>query len=74
MDTLAKQMLVAGTNGYYDNQLMFNNFKGKKKFAFYGIISNTGTSGLNWQDQNTYGDNPFANADVSSDGNGFHKH
>ena len=47
---------------------MFNDFKGKQKFAFYGIVSNTGTSGLNWQDQNSYGDNPFANADVSEEG------
>lgn len=66
-----KANLSAGTNGYHDSQLMFNDFKGKKKFAFYGIVSNTGTSGLNWQDQNNYGDNPFANADVSSDGNGI---
>ncbi len=62
----------AGTDGYHDSQLMFNRFKGKQKFAVYGILSNTGTSGLNWQDQNSYGDNPFANADVSEDGGGIY--
>ena len=63
-----KANLSAGTNGYHDSQLMFNDFKNKKKFALYGIVSNTGTSGLNWQDQNSYGDNPLANADVSDNG------
>ena len=58
----------AGTDGYHDSQLLLNDFKGKQKLAFYGIVSNTGTSGLNWQDQNTYGDNPFANAEASDDG------
>ena len=63
-----KANVSAGTNGYHDSQLMFNDFKGKQKLAFYGIVSNTGTSGLNWQDQSSYGDNPFSNADVSEDG------
>lgn len=66
-----KANLGAGTNGYHDNQLMFNDFKGKQKFAFYGIVSNIGTSGLNWQDLGNYGDNPLANADVSENGEGF---
>lgn len=44
-----------GTEGYQDDQAMFNYFKGRQKFAAYGIISNTGTFGLNWQDQDTYG-------------------
>ncbi len=57
-----------GTDGYHDSQLMFNDFKGKRKLGFYGIVSNTGTSGLNWQDQNNYGDNPFSNADVDENG------
>lgn len=45
-----------GTNGFHDNQLMFNAFKNKSKFAAYGIVSNTGKTGLNWQDNNSYGD------------------
>ncbi|MDR0794121.1 MAG: outer membrane beta-barrel protein, partial [Chitinophagaceae bacterium] len=49
--------LVAGVGlgGYHDSQGMFNKFKKKMKFSAYGIVSNTGTSGLNWQDQGSYG-------------------
>ena len=47
----------AGTNGYYNEQLMLNKFQRKEKLSFYGILSNTGTIGLNWQDQNSFGDN-----------------
>src|SRR5450432_2173948 len=32
-----KANVGGGTNGYHDNQVMFNDFKGKRKFAFYGI-------------------------------------
>ncbi|MDP4211072.1 MAG: outer membrane beta-barrel protein [Bacteroidota bacterium] len=45
----------AGSNGYYNNQVMFNLFKNKLKFSGYGILSNVGTIGLNWQDNNSYG-------------------
>ena len=50
-----KMTASAGTDGYHDSQLMFNKFKNKEKLAFYGIVSNTGTSGLNWQDRDNYG-------------------
>ncbi len=45
----------AGTNGYHDNQAMFNMFKKKQKISAYGIISNTGKTGLNWQERDSYG-------------------
>jgi hypothetical protein len=45
----------AGTNGFYNNQAMFNLFKKKLKFSGYGILSNIGTIGLNWQDNDSYG-------------------
>jgi hypothetical protein len=45
----------AGTDGYYDTQLMLNSFRKKQKLAAYGIISNTGKTGLNWQDRDNYG-------------------
>lgn len=60
----------AGTNGYHDNQLMFNTFKNKQKLALYGIVSNTGTSGLNWQDRNSYGESFASNFDYD-DAGGF---
>lgn len=47
----------SGTNGYYNGQLMFNKFQRKEKISVYGIFSNTGKVGLNWQDSDKYGDN-----------------
>jgi hypothetical protein len=46
-----------GTNNFYNAQGMFNRFRQKEKLSFYGIFSNTGKIGLNWQDQRSYGDN-----------------
>jgi len=52
-----------GTDGFYDNQLMVNLFKKKKKLSAYGIVSNTGKTGLNWNERNSYGDNIASNVD-----------
>jgi len=57
----------AASDGYHDSQLMFNKFQKKEKISLYGIVSNTGTAGLNWQDQNAYGG---SNGVVSVDANG----
>src|ERR1700744_5553032 len=54
----------AGTDGYYDEELMANYFKNKEKLAAYGIISNTGKTGLNWQERDNYGQSILGNADV----------
>jgi hypothetical protein len=43
-----------GTDEFYQGQLMFNRFKGKQKFSLYGTSSNTGKTGLNWQDSEKY--------------------
>ena len=47
----------AGTDfkNYYNNSVMANAFKGKRKLAAYGIMSNTGQTNLDWNDQNNYG-------------------
>jgi Outer membrane protein beta-barrel family/Carboxypeptidase regulatory-like domain len=47
----------AGTDfkNYYNNSIMANAFKGKRKLAAYGIMSNTGKTNLDWDDQNNYG-------------------
>jgi hypothetical protein len=58
-----KVNLSGGTDGYFDNQAMINVFKNKEKFAAYGILSNTGKTGLNWQETNSYGDNALSDAD-----------
>ena len=54
----------AGTAGYYDEELMANYFRKKEKLAAYGILSNTGRTGLNWQDRDTYGQSFASNLDV----------
>jgi hypothetical protein len=41
---------------YYDNSLMLNAFKQKRKLSIYGINSNTGTQGLSWRDKSNFGD------------------
>ncbi|MFZ1304928.1 MAG: outer membrane beta-barrel protein, partial [Ferruginibacter sp.] len=40
---------------FYNNSVMANAFKGKRKMAAYGIMSNTGQTNLDWEDQNNYG-------------------
>ncbi len=47
----------AGTDftNYYNNSIMANAFKGKRKLAAYGIMSNTGQTNLDWQDNQNYG-------------------
>jgi hypothetical protein len=34
---------------------MLNAFKGKRKFTAFGTMSNTGSAGLNWEDQDKFG-------------------
>lgn len=44
-----------GAGGKFDNSLMANSFRGTQKMAAYGIMSNTGTTGLGWQDSEKFG-------------------
>lgn len=49
---------ISGSGGlpsYYNNTAMINAFKAKRKMAAYGIMSNTGQTNLDWEDQNNYG-------------------
>jgi hypothetical protein len=39
----------------FNNSIMANAFKGKRKFAGYGIMSNTGQTNLDWQEAQNYG-------------------
>jgi len=52
-----KAELGGGVPAYYNNSVMANAFKGKRKFAGYGIMSNTGKTQLDWSDARNYGDN-----------------
>ena len=47
--------LNGGTDGSFDNDLMINSFKGTRKVAMFGIMSNTGRQGLNWQEMDKFG-------------------
>lgn len=44
-----------GDQDKFNNALMFNAFKAKRKIAVYGIMSNTGKLNLDWDDRNKYG-------------------
>ncbi|QJB39096.1 TonB-dependent receptor [Chitinophaga oryzae] len=61
-----KVELGAGTNGFHDNQAMVNLFKKKLKVAAYAIVSNTGKTGLDWQEADKYGQSQ-ADGYVSAD-------
>ncbi|MEO5995137.1 MAG: outer membrane beta-barrel protein [Chitinophagaceae bacterium] len=49
--------LEGGTDAqkYWNNSAMFNAFKKKRKFSTFGLMSNTGKTGLNWQENTNYG-------------------
>jgi outer membrane receptor protein involved in Fe transport len=53
-----------GTDGYYDEELMANYFKKKEKLSVYGFLSNTGKTGLNWSERDTYGQSFASSLDV----------
>src|SRR5258708_4193165 len=61
----------AGTEGYYDAQVMVNLFKKKKKLSAYGIFSNTGKTGLNWQERDNYGQSFSGMADYDENSGYF---
>lgn len=47
--------LGGGLNDRWNNSVMFNRFRAKKKFSVYGIASSTGKTGLNWDENSRYG-------------------
>jgi hypothetical protein len=51
---------------YWNNSAMLNAFKGKRKLSTYGIMSNTGKTGLSWQESDKYGSS--GNVDVYEEG------
>lgn len=50
-----KAKVAGGTPGWFENEAMINAFKGKRKVAAFGTMSNTGKAGLNWQDNDRFG-------------------
>lgn len=55
-----------GTDDFYQIQAMFNKFKKKEKIAGYFTSSNTGKTGLGWDDAGKYG--ASGNMEVTDDG------
>ncbi|MFI5129404.1 MAG: TonB-dependent receptor [Chitinophagales bacterium] len=47
--------LGGGLKDKFNNDAMINAFKGKRKMAAYGIMSNTGQTNLDWKDAQNYG-------------------
>jgi hypothetical protein len=41
--------------GFFENEAMVNLFKGKQQIAAFGIMSNSGTTGLGWGDREKFG-------------------
>lgn len=60
----------AGTdfNNFYNNSIMANAFKGKRKIAAYGIMSNTGQTNLDWNDNQNYGGNAGTTTEMMDGG------
>lgn len=72
-----------GLKDKFNNSVMLNAFKSKRKVAGYGIMSNTGQTNLDWQDAQNYGggsDNVMTSIDdgggmtimVSNDDEGYY--
>ncbi len=57
-----------GLKDKFNNQAMINAFKGKRKFAAYGVMSNTGRTGLGWGDQSTYGGGESGSMEIMEGG------
>ncbi len=51
----------------YNTNLMFSNFKGKRKLSAFLLNGNTGQDGLSWQDMEKYGGNDM-NMEMTDDG------
>jgi hypothetical protein len=57
-----------GRGGMFENQAMINQFKGKRQLSAFGIMSNTGTIGLGWEDKDKYSGSGNTNVEVNEDG------
>ena len=44
-----------GSDGFFQNQAMFNAFRAKRQLSLFGIASNTDKVGLGWQDNDKFG-------------------
>jgi hypothetical protein len=61
----------AGPDDKWNNSLMANAFKGKRRLSFYGIMSSTGKTGLGWDESSKYGDNNLTAFTMDDGGTAF---
>ncbi len=64
----AKATVGGGTSGAFDNDIMANAFKGSKKVAAFGIMSNIGRQDLNWTENTQFGEGNDVRYDEESGG------
>ena len=64
-----KVELAGGPANRWNNNVMANSFKSKRKLSVYGIMSSTGKTGLDWDEKGKYGSGN--NMEYSSDGGFF---
>jgi hypothetical protein len=57
-----------GSDGYFQNQVMANAFRGKRQFSAFGIVSNTDKVGLGWGDNSKFGGSAGNVTEISDDG------
>lgn len=63
--------LAGGLKDKYNNAIMLNSFKNKRKLAGYGIMSNTGQTNLDWRDEQNYGGGGSMTTGMTEDGGMF---
>ncbi|TRX24545.1 outer membrane beta-barrel protein [Flavobacterium franklandianum] len=61
---------LSGSDSRYNTNLMFSNFKGKRKISAFLLNGNTGQDGLSWQDSDKFGGgNNDVSMSMDDDGN-----
>ncbi len=63
-----KVEIAGGPEDRWNNSLMANTFKGKRKLSFYGVMSSTGKTGLNWDESSKYGSDAGVTMGMTDDG------
>lgn len=64
-----KVELASDFKNRWNNNVMANSFKAKRKLSVYGIMSSTGKTGLSWEESSKYGENN--NMEYDEDGGFF---
>ncbi len=63
--------LLKGKDPRFNDNILLSSFKGKRKLSAFLLNGNTGQDGLNWQDEQKYGDNENMVMDEESGFNYF---